>query len=240
MAATRRTLTVRRRGPSRLRSPRRSSPRRPATATSTPCERSSPPPECSGTAARDEAREQHLDKLAARPPRPSRHAAPRPRGLPAADAADPRGRAPRRCCGGSPTRSRRRSARALLRRRPRRRRRPRAPRCTRSTSPRTPPTATTHAAPEDDTANPVLVVAVPTPDPTAPAINGVRQGDVVQGRGERTRRRVLTGPDADGRVRLSDRRDGGALFAGRFVPAEQLGTVYTVVPSSDRTEAAAR
>ncbi|HEV7805365.1 MAG TPA: hypothetical protein VGO80_06090 [Solirubrobacteraceae bacterium] len=95
-------------------------------------------------------------------------------------------------------------------------------------------------APEDDTANPVLVVDVPTPNPTAPAINGVRQGDVVQGRGERTRRRVLTGPDADGRVRLSDRRDGGALFAGRFVPADQLGTVYTVVPACDRREAAAR
>lgn len=80
-------------------------------------------------------------------------------------------------------------------------------------------------APEDDS-NPIKVVPVPTPDPTAPPINGVRQGDYVKASFWDEPRKVLTGPNGEGRVRVSDPRDGAANFGGYFVEAKDLGVEY--------------
>lgn len=83
-------------------------------------------------------------------------------------------------------------------------------------------------APEDDT-NPIKVSEVPTPDPDAEPINGIRQGEWVQASWEDTPRQVLAGVNEDGCVRLSDPRDGGGLFGGYFVQASMLGESHTKV-----------
>jgi hypothetical protein len=84
-------------------------------------------------------------------------------------------------------------------------------------------------APEDDT-NPVKVVAVPKPDPAAEPVNGVRLGTMLASDWVPSeQRRLLTGPDERGLVRLSDHRDGGGNFGGYFISASDVGKRWTPV-----------
>lgn len=84
-------------------------------------------------------------------------------------------------------------------------------------------------APEDDT-NPIKVVPIPEPDPTAePVASGVRQGDWVQSNWDDKPRQILTGPNKEGRVRVSDPRDGAGNFGGYFIQTSMLGDSYRLV-----------